>query len=116
LINILESSGQGVCVGQQFLSCILYVDYILLMSASVVSLQKRVDICLCYGQEFDIVFNAKKSVSVVFGRDCKYTIENLVLGDGEIPWVHSFKYLGIMFISGSRLCIDYNHGYIRLNI
>jgi len=74
-----------------FFDCFLYADDILLMSASVVSLQKMVDIalCVCYGQEFDIVFNAKKSVSVVFGKDCKHTIENLVLGDGEIPWVYS---------------------------
>jgi len=33
----------------------------------------------------------------------------MVLGDCEIPWVQAFKYLGIMFISGSRLCIDYNY-------
>jgi len=109
LINILESSGHGICVGQQFLGCILYADDILLMSASVVSLQKMVDICFCYGQEFDIVFNAKKSVSVVFGKDCKYTIENLMLGEGEIPWVQSFKNLGIIFIYGSRMCINYNY-------
>jgi len=51
------------------------------------------DICFCYGQELDIVFNAKKSVSVVFGKDCKYTIDYLVLGDGKIPWVQSFKYI-----------------------
>jgi len=93
----------------QFLQFLLYADDILLMSASVVSLQKMVDICFCYGQEFDIVFNAMKSVSVVFDKDCKYTIENLVLGDCEIPWVQSFEDLRIRLISGSRLCIDYNY-------
>jgi len=41
--------------------CIVYADDVILLSCSVVKLQKMLDVCYCNSLDLDVVFNAKKS-------------------------------------------------------
>ena len=52
-----------------YVGCIMYVDDILLLTASVISMQLMLDLCCDYGKRHDIVFNYKKSVCLRVG--CK---------------------------------------------
>ena len=95
-----------VRIGNNFFCCIMYADDLLLMSASVSGLQAMLDICHAYSQSHAMIFNSKKSSCCQFG-DRNFIISNMMLGDLEIVWVTSFKYLGVTFISGPKFTIDF---------
>ena len=61
LIDKLRQSGYGLHIGSLFVGCILYADDIVLMSSSCYGLQKLVNICTEYANEWDIKFNPEKS-------------------------------------------------------
>ena len=65
LIGLLRSTNAGCHIADVFIGCIMYVDDLILLSPCVAGLQSMLDVCTVYGNEFDIVFNAK---SVLFGK------------------------------------------------
>ena len=44
-----------------YVGCIAYADDIILLSASLINLQKMLDICFNQGSKLDIQFNSSKS-------------------------------------------------------
>jgi len=54
-----------------FFGCIAYADDIILLSASVVELNKMLDICQSQGKMLDVRFNPKKSCLFTVGKDYK---------------------------------------------
>jgi len=42
--------------------------------------------CVCFGEEIDIKFNAKKSCLFKIGRNYKDFVNNLLLGNDVINW------------------------------
>lgn len=105
LIGQLADSNLGCYIGCNFFGCVMYADDIILLSASVSGLQSMLDRCYEYGCDNCIIFNPKKSVCCVFGHWANI-ISSMKLGNMLIDWVTSFKYLGVTFISGSKLNID----------
>ena len=57
-----------------FLSCILYVDDILLVSGSLIKLKLMLNLCFDFGYENDLVYKAKNSV-FCFGELFKFVAE-----------------------------------------
>jgi len=51
-----------------FIGCIMYTDDLILLSPCVAGLQTMLDVCTVYGNELDIVFNAKKCMFMVVGK------------------------------------------------
>jgi len=45
----------------EYIGCLVYADDIILLSASVVNLQRMLDVCHTVGANMDILFNAAKS-------------------------------------------------------
>ena len=88
-----------------FVGCIAYADDIILLSASVVHLNKMLDI-FHPGYMLDVKFNQSKSCLFTVGKDCKDQLASLHLGDGNVSWADSMKYLGIHFLSNERLKVD----------
>ena len=60
LLCELEASKLGCCIKDIYVGCVMYADDILLLSASVVTLQSMLSICSEYGRKHDIIFNCKK--------------------------------------------------------
>ena len=87
----------------------MYADDLLLLSPSFRGMQIMLDICTQYGLVHNIVFNAVKTVSTVIGHRRTVFNESLYISDRPIPWVDSFKYLGVMFIAHSNLKIDFSY-------
>ena len=70
------------------------------------------DICYLYGGlNNSIVFNHHKSSCTRIGPGCRTFAADMFLGDVKLDWVHTFKYLGTVFNSGSTLNFDIS--YIR---
>jgi hypothetical protein len=84
----------------------MYADDLLLLSASVGGLQLMLDMCASYGVNNNILFNYKKSVCLKVGKFPSEEISRLYLGDMELNWVNSIKYLGVMLTDGPVLSVD----------
>ena len=67
LIAHLKSCGYGIHVGSLFVGCVLYADDIVLLSASCQGLQQLINLCVKYGERWDIRFNPLKSHAVTVG-------------------------------------------------
>ena len=89
----------------------MYADDILLLSASLVTLQSMLSIRSEYGRKHNIIFNCKKSMCMAVGSKWKTAISPMLLDDVPIPWIKSIKYLGIVLVAGISLHVDC--GYIK---
>lgn len=105
IITALKSADLGCHIDNMFVGCIAYADDIMLLSASVVQLNKMLDICLSQGEILDVRFNSKKSCLFTVGKDYKDQLASFNFGDGIIAW-DSMRYLGINFNTSKRLKID----------
>ena len=106
LIRRLESDRLGCCVNGIYIGCIVYADDILLLSASVASVQAMLNIYDDYGSKHNILFNVKKSVCFKIGSKWSSATNCMTLNNEEIKWVSSCKYLGVMFITDVTFHVD----------
>ena len=84
----------------------MYADDVIILSSSVVKLQKMLDICYDTGLELDVVFNGKKSALFAVGKAYEAAIDCLCIGHDSISWTRSLKYLGMFFTAGQKLESD----------
>ena len=61
LICKLKNSENGCYLNGVFAGCIFYADDVLLLSGSMIKLQKLLDLSIEYANEFSMKFNSKKS-------------------------------------------------------
>ena len=64
----LKQADNGCHMGGMYTGCLAYADDLILISASVVKLQKMLDICSTYGTNLDIKFNP---LNVAFSRQAR---------------------------------------------
>ena len=80
--------------------CIVCADDIVLLSCSCHGLQRLVDICIKYGELWDLQFNTRKTQCIAFGgsnvKSFKVTLKN-----DKLERCKSVKYLGCYFQSNS---------------
>ena len=105
LLHMLSISGFGCHIGSAFFGCIMYADDLILLSPSLCGLQCMVDICSDYANDYDLVFNAKKTVGTIVNKP-KFAISDLFMNNHIIQLTDHFKYLGIHFIAGRDLSVD----------
>ena len=108
MIESLEASDLGCHFYSVYVGCLLYADDIILLSASVVNLQKMLDICYANGCLLDIICNAKKSSLFLVGTSQSMFIDGLTIGGDNISWFEKLKFLGIMFKSGKHLMCEFD--------
>ena len=94
LLSRLEKSGLGCYIGKQFLGGFGYADDLKLLCPSVGGLQKMINICEDFGREFDVMFNAKKTLGICYGNNSTCNIRSVYLNGVSIKWEESVKYLG----------------------
>ena len=94
----LSNSKYGCTFGGCSVNHLSYADDMVILSPSATALQKLLDICSVYSEKYDIVYNVKKSVCMVFNSG-KYKITNLprVYLAGVLPeYVERYKYIGMI--------------------
>ena len=93
LLLKLRSSGFGCYIDDTFVGALGYADDVTLMSPSIRGLKQMVDICETFAVEYDIKFNEKKTVAILFGNgespEC-----HLKLNGQPVTWVREVKHLG----------------------
>ena len=62
----------------------MYADDIILLSSSVIELQKMLDICIETAADIDLKFNPAKCKCIVFGRNRNILCGNLSINDKTI--------------------------------
>ena len=95
LITRLQSSGIGCRVGNHYVGVLGYADDLTLLSPSVRSLNKILLICNNFADEFNITFNAKKTICIKFGNKVSEH-DKVVLSGATIEWTNKVKHLGNM--------------------
>ena len=68
LIRRLRNEGIGCHLMNLFLACLLCADNMCLIAPSRGAMQKRLDICVDFCDEFCLSFNIKKSKVMIFGN------------------------------------------------
>ena len=96
LINRLQKSGVGCRIGKQFYGGFGYADDIHVLCPSINGLQKMIYTCEFFGEEYDVTFNAKKTMAMCYGKDIPPYTRNIILNGTPIVWQKSAKYLGNM--------------------
>jgi len=90
----------GIYIGRLFVGCILYADDILLLSSSCYGPQSMLNVCVEFGNKWDIVFNPAKTQSVTFGGKAPKQF-TLAIGAKHLSWCTRLNYLGCIFLDGS---------------
>jgi len=90
-------------MGGVYTGCLAYADDLILISASVVKLQKMLDICFTYGTNLDIRFNPTKSFLFKVGKDFSKNVPDLCIDGQNMAWVNTLKYLGMYFDTGKTV-------------
>ena len=106
ILIALEESGVGCYVNLAFVGAIAYADDLVLLSASLVDLQKLLHICSDVALIFDIIFNVSKSVAGFVGIKLSNLVCSLDIQGRQLSWVDIIKYLGIEFKLGTHLQAD----------
>ena len=100
LISILQSSGIGCYILEKFAASFFYADDMCIIAPSLKGLQKLLDICGSYCEQWDICLNAKKTKNMFFGKKLVLN-HRLLLNGNPIEWVREWKYLGVVLKSGT---------------
>ena len=103
MLRKLNNSGLGCHINHLCYNAIMYADDILLMSISICDLQKLVDICSKELILIDMIINVSKSVCMRVGKRHNVTVSNIEIDNSPIEWKKELKYLGLQFVSASRL-------------
>jgi hypothetical protein len=103
----LRKSDLGCHLKQLYIGCIMYADDLILLSSSVIELQKMLDICGEIATELDLKFNCAKCKCLVIGCMKNVKRANLLISGNVIQWTDSIKYLGLVIISDSHFSVDF---------
>jgi len=93
LIVLLNNSGFGCHVGTDFVGALGYADDLTLVCPSLNSLNHMLDICADFANQYNIVFNAKKTMCIKFGAPLT-SHEYAYINGNPIKWVDQFRHLG----------------------
>ena len=77
LLVRLEKSGLCCHIGNTFLGALAFAHDLVLLSPSMCALRKLLDICVNFAKEFNVVFNPKKNLDVIFSNS---TVRFIIFG------------------------------------
>ena len=93
LLNRLRESDIGCHVNGHYCGAYCYADDIVLLCPSLIGLNQMLEICVKFANDFDVTFNAQKTVGIVFNS--KRPVEGYAVLNGiRIVWHDRVKHLG----------------------
>ena len=105
-IVCIRSADLGCYINRTIVSCVLYADDIILLSASASVLQRMLNIVSQTAESLLLQFNAKKSTCIAFGPKIPKKLPKLMLGNDTVEWSSSINYLGVQLMSGVHIKTD----------
>ena len=98
LLVRLEESGYGCYVGHEYFGVLGSADDLSLLAPTIFALKKMLHICEQYGFEFDVSYNATKTVCIHFSGKKHYGCDppDIFLNGSRLIWVKTVKHLGNM--------------------
>ena len=91
-------------LGSNYVNCLMYADDLVIMSLSTDELQLQLNSLDAYCKRWGLEINKKKTKTMVmakYGQKCPSY--NLKIGDHEIEWVTTYKYLGMELNNNGNL-------------
>ena len=98
----------GCHVNHQYIRCFLYGDDILI-STSIIGLQKMLVVCSATAKSFGFKFNGNKSHCLSFDKLANVDLDPMLFDNQSITWCYSIRYLGVHLLSGKDLFFDIAH-------
>ena len=93
LLQQLRNRGVGCHVGPHYVGAIAYADDITLLAPTLRSLNEMITTALQFADDYDMMFNAKKTVCIKFGSP-HTDDEKIFINNQEIEWQDSCVHLG----------------------
>ena len=106
IIVRLRSAKLGCSILNVYIGCVMYADDLLLLSASVSTLQSMIIICSDEVSYLDMRFNVSKSAVIRVGKRFKQSCSSLTCDSGSLTFADTVKYLGIHIVSDFQFTID----------
>jgi len=94
LIHKLKANDIGCHIGQHFTGAVCYADDLTLLSPSLRGLQKMLNICDEFANEYFVKFNAKKTVCIRFSMKVQPEDKYVYLSGEKLSWCNQVKHLG----------------------
>ena len=94
LLDRLRRAGIGCWMGDKYLGTLAYADDVTLICPSADGLQKMLNLCDEFGQQYGMAFNPKKSMCVKFTRQKSHSLPAVRLSGNLLQWVQDVKHLG----------------------
>ena len=97
LSNILNRSGIGCHINDVSVNHLQYADDSVILAPSPSGLQKLLNICESYAKDYDMIYNAKKTVCMCIKSkgSRSMTVPEVILDGNRLKWLTEHKYLGI---------------------
>ena len=92
MLNELEKSGYGCCVGEIYSGSVAYADDLLLLSPTLYGLKMMVKICEIYAKDHSIIFNGKKSKLMRFSKNLSCDYIDIYVNNEKVVKVDSMDY------------------------
>jgi len=105
ILNI-RNHNLGCYVNRSLVSCILYADDVILLSASLTLLQDMLHIVRLTASDLLLEFIVDKSYDIVF-RPNAGNLSSLFVGGKTLNRYSTVKSLGVYLVSGKHLRIDF---------
>ena len=93
LLNRINDSGLGCQVGHLSYAGLGYADDTTILTPSVRALQDLLDICGKFAEEYNVIFNAKKTMCIRIGGDGEPAKVCVKLNGTTVTWKKKVKYL-----------------------
>ena len=96
LLNRLKENSNGCWIGHTYFGALSYADDLCILSPTLSGLENMLTTCEKYGDEYDVLFNPKKTKCMKFSKQDydESKLYKLKLCDKDLSWVKTFKYLG----------------------
>ena len=94
LIDKLKMNDVGCHIGRQFTGAFCYADDLTLLSPTIRGLQKMLNVCDDFANEYSVKFNAKNTVCMCFSRNPTCRDIDVLLSGEKLHWSNHVKHLG----------------------
>jgi len=88
--------------------CVMYADDLVLLSASLTSLQTMIALCDSEAQYLDMKFNVAKSAVLRVGFCFKHVCACMSLYGANLQYLDEVRYLGVFLTTGRRLQLSFS--------
>jgi len=98
LLCRIINSGLGCHIGHMSFAGIGYADDVAILAPSVRSLQKLLHICEDFAVEYNVIFNAKKTMCINLGKGSREPSVRVTLHGTILLWKDTVKHLGCILM------------------